>query len=142
VRSEWAAEDGNTLILMPVAILVLLALAAIAVDSAAVYLGQRRVADLAAGLANDAIAAVSEQAFYERGELAVQAGRVGTRQQQVFDTLAQDPAFQDVRCDVTPAGARATASCQARVQPIFARAIRGGGGYLVRASETARAEQR
>jgi hypothetical protein len=142
VRSEWAAEDGNTLILMPVAFLVLLALAAIAVDSAAVYLGQRRVADLAAGLANDAVAAVSEQAFYEGGEVAIQTSRVAARQQQVLDTLAQDPAFRDVRCDVAPAGDRVTASCQAQVQPIFGRAIRRGGGYVVRANETARAEQR
>jgi hypothetical protein len=127
---------------MPVAILVLLALAAIAVDSAAVYLGQRRVADLAAGLANDAVAALSEEAFYEGGEVAVSAARAAQRQEQIFATLAEDPAFRDVRCDVQPADDEATATCSARVEPIFARAIRPRGGSLVTATETARAEQR
>jgi Tfp pilus assembly protein PilE len=140
-RPRFGREDGNTLILMPVAILVLVALAAIAVDSAAIYLGQRRVADLAAGLANDAIAAVSEQAFYEQGEIAVQGSRASARQQQVVATLSEDGAFRDVRCDVTPAGDRATASCQARVDPIFGRALRRDG-TVVRATETAVAEQR
>jgi Tfp pilus assembly protein PilE len=142
VRSERSAEDGNTLILMPVAILVLLVLAAITVDSAAVYLGQRRVADLAAGLANDAVAAVSEQAFYEGGEVAVDAGRVATLRQQRLASLSEDPAFRDVRCEITPAGERATATCQARVEPIFGRALGRSQGRLVRASETARADQR
>jgi Tfp pilus assembly protein PilE len=142
VRSERSAEDGNTLILMPVAFLVLLVLAAITVDSAAVYLGQRRVADLAAGLANDAVAAISERAFYEGGEVAVDAGRAAILRQQRLAGLSEDPAFRDVRCEVIPAGERATATCQARVEPIFGRALGRGQGRLVRVTETARAEQR
>jgi uncharacterized membrane protein len=134
-------EDGSTLILMPAAVLVLLALAAIAVDSAAIYLGQRRVADLAAGLANDAVAAVTEAAFYEEGEVRVQASRAAARQQQLLAGLTEDGAFRDVRCDVQPAGDAATASCVARVEPIFGRALRRDGGTVVRATETARAEQ-
>jgi Flp pilus assembly protein TadG len=142
VRSDRAAEDGNTLILMPVAFLVLLVLAALTVDGAAAYLGQRRVADLAAGLANDAVAAVSEQAFYEGGQVAIQDGRARVRRQQVLDTLGRDRTLRDVGCEVTSAGDHATATCWARVEPIFARAVRGGGGRPVRASETARAVQR
>jgi hypothetical protein len=142
VRSDRTAEDGNTLILMPVAFLVLLVLASLTVDGAAAYLGQRRVADLAAGLANDAVAAVSEQAFYEGGQVAIQEGRARVRRQQVLDTLGRDPTLRDVGCELTSAGDRATATCWARVEPIFARAIRSGGGRQVRASETAQAVQR
>jgi hypothetical protein len=126
---------------MPAAILVLLLLAALAVDSAAAYLGQRRVADLAAGLANDAVAGLSEQAFYEGGEVALSADRAALRQQQVLSVLSEDPAFRDVRCDLEAGGDRATVRCEARVEPIFGRAVRRGG-TLVTATETARAEQR
>jgi Tfp pilus assembly protein PilE len=142
LRRRARDERGSTLILMPVAVLVLMVLAAIAVDAAAAYLGQRRVADLAAGLANDAVAGLSEQAFYEGGQVAVQASRADARRQQVFATLAEDPAFRDVACDISPAGDQATVTCRARVQPIFGRAVRPGGGTVVTATETARAEQR
>jgi hypothetical protein len=127
---------------MPVAILVLLALAAIAIDSAAIYLGQRRVADVAAGLANDAAAGLSEGAFYGGGEVAISPARAARRQEQVLASLAEDPAFREVRCDVVPAGDLVTVTCRAQVEPIFARAVRLRGSTLVTATETARAEQR
>jgi hypothetical protein len=138
--SRWRAEEGNTLILMPVAFLVLLALAAIAVDSAAVYLGQRRVADLAAGLASDAAAALDQRSFYEEEVVRVDHGGADRRRAQLFASLSEDPAFRNVRCDLAPAGDQATATCEAHVRPIFGRALRRDQGYLVRATETARAQ--
>jgi hypothetical protein len=140
VSSSWRAEDGNTLVLMPVAFLVLLALAAIAVDSAAVYLGQRRVADLAAGLANDAVAALDQRSFYEGEVVRVDRDGAVGRQARIFASLSEDPAFRNVRCDLAPAGDQASATCEAHVQPIFGRALRRDQGYLVRATETARAQ--
>jgi hypothetical protein len=136
-----SSEEGSTLALMPAAVLVLLLLAAIAVDSAAAYLGQRRVADLAAGLANDAIAGLSEEAFYAAGEVVVSPTRAGRRQRDVLSLVAEDPALRDVRCDLEVDGRLATATCGARVEPIFGRAVRPGG-TPVTATATARAEQR
>jgi hypothetical protein len=136
-----STEEGSTLALLPAAVLVLLLLAAIAVDSAAAYLGQRRVADLAAGLANDAIAGLSEEAFYAAGEVAVSPTRAARRQRDVLSLVAEDPAFRAVRCDLDVDGRQATVTCEARVEPIFGRALRRDG-TPVRATATARAEQR
>jgi hypothetical protein len=138
--SRWRDEDGNTLVLMPVAFLVLLALAAIAVDSAAVYLGQRRVADLAAGLANDAVAAIDQRSFYEEEVVRVDGAGADRRRERILATLSEDPALRDVRCALAPAGAQVSATCEAHVRPIFGRALRRDQGYLVRATETARAQ--
>lgn len=129
------------MLLMPVAILVLLALAALAVDGAATYLAQRRVADLAAGMANDAVAALSEQAFYGEGRIAVEGARAERRQRQLLATVTEHASFSDVRCAVHPADGRATVTCQARVEPILGRALRRDG-IVVAATETARAERR
>jgi hypothetical protein len=141
-RTPWGpAEEGSTLALVPAAILVLLLLAAIAVDSAAAYLGQRRVADLAAGLANDAIAGLREDAFYETGEVVVSPARASQRQRDVLALVAEDPAFRDVRCAVDADGRQATVRCEARVEPVVGRVARREG-TLVTATATARAEQR
>jgi hypothetical protein len=134
-------EEGSTLALMPAAVLVLLLLATLAVDSAAAYLGQRRVADLAAGLANDTISGLSEDAFYAAGEVAVSPTRAARRQREVLALVAEDPAFRDVRCDLAVDGPLATVTCEARVEPIFGRALRRDG-TAVTATATARAEQR
>jgi hypothetical protein len=61
---------GSVLALVPAAVLVLILLGALAVDSAAAYLAQRQLSDAMAGAANDAAtAALSDRAFYDRGQL-------------------------------------------------------------------------
>ena len=58
-------QDGSVLMLVPAAVLVLLVLAAIVVDSAIAFLGQRELTAAAAAAANDAAtAAISERTFY------------------------------------------------------------------------------
>lgn len=64
-----AAQDepqrGSVLLLVPAGVLVLFVLAAIAVDHAQAFLGQRELSAAAAAAANDAAgAAVSDAAFY------------------------------------------------------------------------------
>ncbi|MEX0835049.1 MAG: hypothetical protein WD010_03090, partial [Nitriliruptor sp.] len=49
--ARWRDEGGNTLLLMPVGVLILLVLGAIAVDFAIVFTAQRELANLTAGLA-------------------------------------------------------------------------------------------
>lgn len=58
-------ERGSVLLLVPAGVLVLFVLAAIAVDHALAFLGQRELSAAAAAAANDAAgAAVSDAAFY------------------------------------------------------------------------------
>jgi Flp pilus assembly protein TadG len=59
------------MILVPAAVLALLVLASIAVDSAAVFLGQRQLAQAAATAATDAAGAISESTFYQSGAIAL-----------------------------------------------------------------------
>ena len=140
-RDARRDEAGSTLVLMPIAVLILLGLAAMAVDAAVVHLGQLRLSDLAAGLARDAVAAIDEQAFYEQGRIEVVGERVLTRRDARLAALAQDPGFTEVRCDeITVVGDQATVGCTATVRPIFGVVLPGGRAPTqVRAVETARA---
>lgn len=55
------------LMLVPAAVLVLMVLAAIAVDAAVAFLAQRELGAAAAAAANDAATAISEERFYRAG---------------------------------------------------------------------------
>ena len=136
-----AAEDGNTLVLMPAAVLILLVLAAIAFDAAVVHLQQRRLADLAASLANDAVTALDLDAVYEleHGPAADpdRAQGLAAARRAAF---ARDDTLQDVACAPAVAGDEVTVTCRGRVVPVFGRALADGGVFEVQATETARAD--
>lgn len=122
-------EHGNTLLLMPAAVLVLFLLAAIAVDSAVLFLGQRRVADLAASVAQDAVAAIDEARFYE-GELVLVESDATRRGRTLAANLPRDDALIDPSCTVTTGrdddlDPTASARCTARVRFVFAPTIPG-----------------
>ena len=140
-RPPGRDQAGSTLVLMPIAVLVLLGLAAVAVDAAVVHLGQLRLSDLAAGLARDAVAAIDERAFYEEGRIEVVGERVLRRRDARLATLVQDHGFAEVRCDeVVVVGDQATVGCTATVRPIFGIVLPGGRvPTQIRAVETARA---
>ena len=145
VRSDPGARDaGNTLVLMPIAILIVIGLAAVTVDSAAAFLGQRRLSDLAAGLAGDAVAAIDERAFYEQGRTEVVASRVLDLRDRRLATIEEDRSLTEVRCDdVVVAGDVVTVGCRARVRPIFGVALPGGrAGLDIEAVATARSVPR
>ncbi|HEX9531019.1 MAG TPA: hypothetical protein VF954_07765, partial [Acidimicrobiales bacterium] len=65
--SARLGDRGSVLLLVPAAVLVLVILGAIAVDSAVVFLGQRELANGADAAANDAATAFSDPAFYRAG---------------------------------------------------------------------------
>lgn len=70
-------EDGSVLMLMPAAVLIVLVLGAIAVDSAIVYLGQRQAHDIAFDAANDAAGAgLDLEAVRTTGEIVYDPDRV------------------------------------------------------------------
>lgn len=70
-------ERGSVLVLMPAAVLIVLLLGAIAVDSAIVYLGQREAYNVAFDAANDAAGAGFDlDAARTRGEIVYDPDRV------------------------------------------------------------------
>jgi Flp pilus assembly protein TadG len=146
LRRRLRSQHGNTLLLMPAGILVLMILAAIAVDAAVLFLGQRRVADLAASVAQDAVAAVDEARFYS-GELVLVQGDAYQRGQTLAANLPQDDALMDPSCsvetDLDDAGDPiAIVRCDAQVRFIFAPAIPGSDRIgEVSATETAAGRQ-
>lgn len=117
-------QQGNTLVLFPVAVLILFGLGAIALDSATMFLAQRRLSDLAASVSHDSIAGLDRDAFYD-GEVRVDQGRASSREVQLRpETHQQDRAFENVSCAVTTGVTSgmpsATADCTATVRPILA----------------------
>ncbi|HSK25039.1 MAG TPA: hypothetical protein VK906_17775 [Egicoccus sp.] len=136
------AEDGNTLVLMPVAVLILLVLASLAFDAAVVHLQQRRLADLAASLANDAVAALDLASVYD---LDVDPVADPTRAQGLaaarLAVFAHDATLQDVSCTPQVAAGEVSVTCEGRVVPVFGRALASERAmFEVRATEVARAD--
>ena len=135
------------LVLMPAAVFVLLVLAAIAVDFAVIFLGEREVADAAAAAANDAVvAAIGERRFYTCGQLSLdQATAEKVAAQAVEARTADAVVASKVRVDVgsTSAGVpEATVTVTGTVDLIFAGAIPGASRTAeVSATSVATAEQ-
>lgn len=139
---RWRQEDGNTLLLMPVGVLILLVLGAIAVDFAIVYTAQRELANLTAGLANDAAGAVDEGAFFATGEYRIDGARA--RQVVEFVVATRPDDALDVACPTVAleASDEVRVACVGTIELIFADALPGGiSPYTVRASSTARAAE-
>lgn len=126
-------ERGSTLLLFPAAVLIMVALAAMAVDNAIAFLSQRELANATAAAANDAATeALSDRAFYQgdRIELspsAVEAVAVDRVHELVDQSRHHNLSVQAEA--VPPAGAgcawtvRVTAS--SRVDELFGAAIPG-----------------
>jgi hypothetical protein len=121
------------LLLFPAAILVVMVLAAIAVDVSIAFLGQREVANATAAAANDAAGAgVSNQAFYRLGEVQLDGGTVHRLAVERVQAMLDPSRFHDLRVDVVvaPGGAGCPPTVRvratARVDYIFARAVPGG----------------
>lgn len=136
-------EGGNTLVLFPAAILILLGLGALALDSATIYLGQRRLADLAAATANDAAGGLQLDSFYDEDADPVLERDLGAQRAQIIGgQMGEDRSFEVVECTVEVDALEATADCTAQVRPILAPFWLGANERLtMRAVETARAAE-
>jgi hypothetical protein len=137
-------EAGNTLVLFPVAVLIVLGLGALALDSATVFLGQQRLADLAAAIANDAVAGIDLGAFYDPEQAMRLDGRRATaRRTQLVEGRPQDRSLEAVRCEVITVALDVRVTCTAEVRPILAPVWPGRAVVLgVTATETARGVRR
>lgn len=140
-RRRRGGEDGNTLVLMPAAVLILLVLASLAFDAAVVHLQQRRLSDLAASLANDAVAGLAVSSVYDLAAgPAVDPARASDLAAARLAAFAHDDTLQDVRCVPEATGDAVTVICEGRVVPVFGRALANDrASFRVRAVETARA---
>lgn len=124
-RRRRPTETGSALILVPAAVLVLMVLASIAVDSAAVFLGQRELAEAAATAATDAAGAISESTFYRTGIITLDPS-------EAQRLAATSVAAQDLHnvtlagpIEVTVAGRQVCVSLTGKVPVIFGRALPG-----------------
>jgi hypothetical protein len=119
-------------VLFPAAILILFGLGALALDSATVFLGQRRLVDLATAVAGDAIAAVDLQRFYaqEPGQelVPLDHGRAQARLEQLVAGHVDDASLAGVACTLSVDDgppARAEATCSGVATPILAPLLPG-----------------
>lgn len=115
--------------LMPAAVLVLLVLAAIAVDTAIAFLGERELSDITAAAANDAaVGALREEAFYRCGELSIDPERAVAIARTVTSTRGSDAVtVTSLTAQVAAAGAVPTVEVRAAgtVRLIFSPALPG-----------------
>ena len=140
-----ARERGSVLMLMPAAVLVLLVLGAIAVDSAVVFLAQRELSNAAAGAANDAATrAIDEASFYGEGVVVLDADTARRVAEQALRVRV--PRYvEDARVDVAVASGEPTVTVRidADVEYIFAKALPGVRHRAhVRATASATARRR
>lgn len=127
---------------MPVAVLIVLMLGSIALDSAVVFRAQRELQDVASGLANDAASAINIDAFYASEgspNIVLDTGRIDALIATVLGSRGADPLAVACTHDVDTAAALATVTitCTGSSQTILRRALIGGDRVPIRASATA-----
>ena len=135
-------DRGSVLMLVPAAVLVLLVLGAICVDSAVVFLAQRDLANRTAAAANDiAGLAVSDDAFYDgSGAVVLDDERAGAYVRLAFPLDLPPGGFASWSADADVDGAQVTVAAEAQVRSIFAKALPGAPETsVVRARSTATA---
>jgi Flp pilus assembly protein TadG len=129
---------GSALMLVPAGVLVLVALAAMAVDTGVVYLGQRQLADAVSAAANDAAGAgISDAGFYRSGAVRLDESRVAS---VVCATIRSQSAntVQAVAIEVAVSARVVSVRAIGRVPRVFGGAIPGvSRNQAVRAEATA-----
>jgi Flp pilus assembly protein TadG len=119
-------DDGSALMLVPAAVLVLLVLGAICVDSAVVFLAQRDLANRTAAAANDiAGLAVSDTAFYGAGAVRLDDDRATAYTHLAFSPDQLPGGYESWTADAETDGAQVTVVATAEVRSIFAKALPG-----------------
>ena len=127
-------EQGSVLLLFPVGVLVVLILAAVAVDSSIAFLGERELSSAVTAAANDAATkAVSDNTFYRRGNVELDDAEVErVAEERVRASMDSDRySGLEVRATVVRparAGCRWTLHVEAAatVSYLFARIVPGG----------------
>lgn len=138
-----ADERGSALMLMPAAVLVLVVLGAIAVDSAVVFASQRRLVATTQAAANDAVGyGFDRPRFTATGERRLDRQRC---EQAVVDTLEANEVVLDgpARVEVDEVAGIVTVAVAARAPQVFSAGVPGGADDVaVTATATARLNDR
>ena len=120
------------LLLFPAALLIVLVLAAITVDLAAVFLAQREVADAAAAAVNDAAGeGVANRAFYQRNLVELDPPTVERLVAERVRRLLASDRYRDVQVDARVSTGAAgcapavTVVASAEVPYLFAKSVPG-----------------
>jgi len=138
------------LLLFPAAILIMVALAAMAVDNSIAFLAQRELANATAAAANDAASeAVSDSSFYEQNRIELSAAAVVDVAMDRVRSVIDEGRHHDlvVEADALPPAAAGCAwtvrvRASSRVDALFARAIPGAPARVgVRAQASASPRQ-
>lgn len=133
-------ERGSVLALVPAAFLVLIFLAALAVDSAVAFQARSQLHDAVIGAANDAVTAgIDQQTFYSGGGVHLDAGAVGTVVCQAIDAEGLS-SFHGLRVAVAISGESVRVVATGSVDAVFGRAIPGFASRQVSASAEAVAQ--
>ncbi len=137
------SETGNTLLLVPAALLIMIAMVGLVIDAAVAYLGQRQLADLAAAAARDAVQALDHDAYYDRGAVEIDHAAAAVRIETLRALQDGDRSLEDVTCVLDSMPSRVTVTCQARARPLIVP-VWGLAGDQIRltAVESARAAER
>lgn len=120
-------DRGSVLMLVPAAVLVLLILGGVAVDSAVVFMAERDLANRTAAAANDvAAAAISDTGFYRGGgQIVLDADRAVAYVDLAFSPANMPAGYQDWSAGVTTSGQQVVVEASAEVRHVFAPAIPG-----------------
>jgi Flp pilus assembly protein TadG len=127
VTASGGDDGGSVLMLVPAAVLVLLVLGAICVDSAVVFLAQRDLANRTAAAANDIAGfAVSDRDFYgEAGTVALDAEQAEAYARLAFAADRLPGGYHSWTADAVTDGDEVTVAAEATVGYVFAKAIPG-----------------
>ncbi len=135
---EASPEEGSTLLLFPAALLIMVALAGMTVDSAIAFMAQRQLVNATAAAANDAAAeAMSDSSFYEDNRIELSASAVEAiavdRVHRLIDTARHHDLT--VTAEAVPpvaAGCPWTVrvAASSRVDELFGRAVPGSSGTV------------
>lgn len=133
-------DVGSVLALAPAGFLVLILLAALAVDSAVAYLGQQQLHDALSAAVNDAVTAgLDNAAFYRSGSLSLDPASVAQTVCASVEAQA-DSGLHDVSLAVAISGSSVRLIGTATVDAVFGRAIPGFGRRSVSSSAQASLE--
>jgi hypothetical protein len=114
-------ERGTAFVLLGVVVIVVIWLAAVAVDASSVFLAHRELSNLAQAAANDAVSGIDEESYFGQGEYVVEVGR-GARAERLLERavaasgLAEQTRFRTLESELTREGpTRVTVTLRATV---------------------------
>lgn len=138
VEQRLHGDDGSSLMLMPVAVLIVLLLGAIAFDLSVVHLAHRDLLDVAESAANDAATEALDQLALRRdGAYRIDPGLAASSLDRSLARHRVDQAVTARSIVVGPAGDQVTVELERPVPYVFATSLPGEHGTTVRARATA-----